>query len=105
MNNSLSVYADGQAWLVIVATLSIAIGAVLISVKAFKRRERKRLSRRAPKQDKPERFCGDDCLLVKQYQENIAELNSEIEYWKQAYKGAEHRCSLMQDTISKLRRK
>lgn len=105
MNNSLSVYADGQAWLVLIAGLSIAIGAVLISVKAFKRRERKRLSRRAPKQDRPERFCGDDCLLVKQYQENIAELNAEIEYWKQSYKGAEHRCSLMNDTISKLRRK
>lgn len=105
MNNNLSVYADGQAWLVLIAGLSIAIGAVLISVKAFKRRERKRLSRRAPKQDKPERFCGDDCLLVKKYQENIAELNSEIEYWKQAYKGAENRCSLMQDTIVKLRKK
>lgn len=105
MNNSLSVYADGQAWLVIVATLSIAIGAVLISVKTFKRRERKRLSRRAPKQDRPERFCGDDCLLIKQYQESIAELNSEIEYWKQAYKGEENRCSLMQDTITKLRKK
>lgn len=44
-------------------------------------------------------------LLKGSYQENIAELNSEIEYWKQAYKGAEHRCSLMNDTISKLRKK
>lgn len=103
MNNQ-GVCADGQAWLVLIAVLSIVICAVLGSVKVFKNRERKRLSRRTPKPDRSVSFCGDDCLLVKRYQENIEELTAEIEYWNQEYKSAESRCALMQDTIRKLRK-
>lgn len=103
MNNH-GVYADGTGWLILIAVLALAIAAAYIAVKAFGKREIKRLNRRRSDADKPCRSCECDCALVRQYQSSIEELTAEIEFWKKEYRAAELKCMLQQETISKLRK-
>lgn len=102
MNND-SVYVDLAFWLLLVLGIATAIGitAYINNKKANKKLNRR--NKKRPVERQAVEDCSLSCSKVKYYQDVIEDLQKEVEYWKEAYQSTQTRCSLMQDTITKLR--
>lgn len=98
-----TLYAYLIAWLIFVILIVIAIW---LTAYINNRKLKKQLNRRNKKRP-VERQAFEDCCLscskIKQYENVIKDLQNEIEYWKAIYQSEKIKCSLMQDTITKLR--
>ena len=103
------VYSDGLGDAFMLTVLIVLTLLMYYIVSELPKKERKRLGRRT-KKDKPGRArttpveCKANCVMAVYYENAIQELQREAEYWERLYKDMEYKCSLMQDTITKLRK-